>query len=96
MDGYDYYWQSLRYADNIAFACTNVIIREADDGSHWAYFRTNPTARVFENLLFNFGFMWIDIMNYFFYTPENVPQGDWGFFLFYTWGDFISRFFFNP
>jgi hypothetical protein len=40
--------------------------------------------------------MWMDIINYIFYNENTVPQGDWGFFLFYTFGDFVSRFFFNP
>lgn len=47
------------------------------------------------NLLYNFGYMWIDVMNYIFYNYTNVPQGDWAFFFFYTWGDFFMRFFFN-
>lgn len=48
------------------------------------------------NVLYGFGWMWVDVINYTFYNYQTVPQNDWGFFFFYTLGDFISRFFFNP
>lgn len=47
------------------------------------------------NLLYNFGFMWIDYTNYYFYNFESVPQNDWAFFFFYLVGDFGMRFLFN-
>ena len=39
--------------------------------------------------------MWVDYVNYYFYNPETVPQGDWAFFFFYQVGDFMMRFIFN-
>lgn len=47
------------------------------------------------NLLYNLGFMWVDAINYCFYTPETVPDNDWGFFTLYLIGDFIMRFFYR-
>jgi hypothetical protein len=47
------------------------------------------------NLLYNVGNMWVDGVNYCFYTPKTVPQGDWGFFTVYLIGDFIMRFFYR-
>jgi len=39
--------------------------------------------------------MWVDAQNYIFYNPETVPQGDWGFFVVYLFGDFFMRFFYR-
>lgn len=39
--------------------------------------------------------MWVDFVNYTFYNPDTVPQGDWAFFFFYQVGDFFMRFLFN-
>lgn len=47
------------------------------------------------NLLYNAGFMWIDGVNWWFYNPQTVPQGDWGFFTVYLVGDFVMRFFYR-
>ena len=47
------------------------------------------------NLMYNLGNIWIDIISYCFYTPNAVPQGDWGFFTVYLIGDFIMRFFYR-
>ena len=48
---------------------------------------------VLENLAYNLGFMWTDVINYIFFTPETVPDNDFGFFTIYLAGDFIMRFF---
>lgn len=44
------------------------------------------------NVLYNAGRQWVDVVNYVFYTPWTVPNGDWGFFFFYLIGDFGMRF----
>lgn len=48
-----------------------------------------------KNMLFNLGYFWVDAINYIFYTPETVPQGDWAFFTVYLIGDFLMRFFYR-
>jgi hypothetical protein len=45
--------------------------------------------------LYNFGAMWINYINYKFYNPETVPNGDWAFFFIYLLGDFSFRFLYN-
>lgn len=47
------------------------------------------------NLLYNAGNMWINAVHYCFYTPNTVPNGDWGFFTFYLIGDTLMRFFYR-
>ena len=44
------------------------------------------------NILYNLGFMWVDVINFLFYTPITVPNENWGFFFFYLLGDFTFRF----
>lgn len=46
-----------------------------------------------ENLLYNAGFMYTDAINYVYFTPETVPDGDFGFFTLYLAGDFVMRIF---
>ena len=48
---------------------------------------------IFENLAYNLGYMWTDAINYVYYTPETVPDNDFGFFTMYLAGDFLMRFF---
>jgi len=47
------------------------------------------------NLLYNAGYMFVDVQNYKFYTPKTVPGGDWAFFAVYLLGDFLMRFFYR-
>lgn len=47
------------------------------------------------NLLYNAGFMWVDAVNYWYFTPETVPWNDWGFFVWYLIGDFGIRIFYS-
>jgi len=48
---------------------------------------------VFENLAYNLGYMWTDVINYIYYTPDTVPDNDFGFFTVYLAGDFLMRIF---
>ena len=47
------------------------------------------------NLAYNAGYMWVDSVNYIYFTPETVPQQDWGFFVSYLVGDFVLRIFYH-
>lgn len=93
LDGYSTYHDSIAYADNIAYSCYNAFSTEID-GEHFSDLVKSPT-KIGENLLYNLGFMWVDFVNYTFYNPTTVPQGDWAFFFFYQVGDFFMRFLFN-
>lgn len=72
LDGYFYIWRSYQYTDNIAIACYNSYEQDIDAEhfeeifSAWWYIPVN--------LLYNFGFMWVDIINYYFYNYQTVPQ----------------------
>jgi hypothetical protein len=46
-------------------------------------------------LAYNLGSIWVDIQNWLFYTPETVPQGDWGYFIMYLFGNIVMSFFFR-
>ena len=48
---------------------------------------------VLENLAYNLGYMWTDVINYIYFTPDTVPDGDFGFFTVYLAGDFLMRIF---
>lgn len=59
--------------------------------TYWTALIADPTA-ILLNLLYNLGFMWVDAINFLFYTPVTVPNENWGFFFFYLLGDFAFRF----
>ena len=94
LDGYTQYHAAISYFDNIAFSCYNAFKNELGS-DHFSDLFSSPQTKIPINLLYNFGFMWIDFVNYTFYTYENVPQEDWGFFFFYLFGDFTFRFLYN-
>lgn len=48
-----------------------------------------------ENLLYNAGFMYVDAINYVFYTPYTLEDGDWAYFVSYLAGDFTIRLFYH-
>lgn len=93
LDGYDYYHKAFKFVDNIAFACYATFSDEIGI-DHITNLIANPTL-IITNFLYNFGMQWVDIQNYLFYNYKTVPQQDWGFFFFYTVGDFFMRFLFN-
>lgn len=77
MDGYDFYHEALKYADNISFACTNAYMNEIEQegsiyGTHFEQLFAEP-YRFYVNVLYNLGFMWMDIINYIFYNQNTVP-----------------------
>ena len=52
-------------------------------------------VNILVNLAYNLGFMFTDVINYYFYDPSTVPYGDWAFFLSYIMGDFVMRIFYH-
>ena len=83
----------LSYFDEIGMYCYWSFKTELTE----AYFTKLFTVwwEIPVNLLYNLGFMRVDAINYCFYTPNTVPDGDWGFFTVYLIGDFIMRFFYR-
>jgi hypothetical protein len=94
LDGYDYYHKSISYADNIAFSCYNAFSTEISVADLQELV-SSPLTGIPVNLLYNIGYMWVDVINYYFYNYTTVPQEDWAFFFTYTFGDFFMRFLFN-
>lgn len=39
--------------------------------------------------------MWVDVVNYVYFTEETVPDNDWAFFVSYLFGDFFIRIFYH-
>ena len=46
-------------------------------------------------MAYNAGYMWVDVVNYLYFTEETVPQNDWAFFVSYLVGDFAIRLFYH-
>ena len=90
-------FRSVRFFDNIGYSCEKAIKNELDEDWYAQYTEgtTEILTTVGVNLLYNVGYMWNDIVSLNNYTPATVPQGDWAFFVFYLFGDFVARIFVN-
>ena len=90
-------FRSVRFFDNIGYSCEKAIKNELDEDWYAQYTEgtTEILTTVGVNLLYNVGYMWNDIVSLNTYTPATVPQGDWAFFVFYLFGDFVARIFVN-
>ena len=87
------YHTGLAYLDEVGVYCRQSIsstLSLPEDLSP-----TTQAVNLVVNLLYNAGFMWVDAVNYLFYTPETVPDNDWAFFVSYLAGDFLIRFFYH-
>lgn len=71
IDGLQQYHDAIAYADNIAFSCYSAFSSEIN-ADHFQDLTSNWYS-VPVNLLYNFGYMWIDVVNYIFYNPLTVP-----------------------
>ncbi len=71
LDGFQQYHDAIAYVDNIGFSCYNAFASEIN-ADHFQDLVSNWYA-VPVNLLYNFGYMWIDVVNYIFYNPTTVP-----------------------
>lgn len=72
LDGYTQYHAAISYVDNIAFSCYNAFTKEIGS-DHFSNLISNFYTEIPINLLYNFGFMWIDFVNYTFYNYTSVP-----------------------
>lgn len=88
------YYSGIAYLDEVGVLCQEAVL-ETLDKTYWQDFAQNVISYVPVNLAYNAGFMWVDVINFIYYTPETVPQQDWGFFAAYIAGDFIIRFFYH-
>jgi hypothetical protein len=93
LSGYTSVHSAIGFVDNIGAACFNAFSAEISYEHMTTLF--DPWYTIPLNVVYNLGNMWVDVINYTFYTPETVPSGDWAFFLVYTIGDFLMRFVYN-
>jgi len=85
-DGFKLFDESLIY-------CADAIIQDLGIDYWNDMFRADHWYWWLENLAYNMGFMYTDVINYIYFTPETVPDGDFGFFTLYLAGDFLMRIF---
>ena len=93
LEGYTSMHDSFSFTDNIGLQCYYAFTTDLSS-SHFSNLFSNPKEFAI-NILYNLGYQWVDVQNWIFYTPETVPQGDWGFFIMYLFGDFMMRFFYR-
>ena len=85
------FYDGLKLFDEFGIYCMDAFVYDLGT-AYWENLFSEWWG-VFENLLYNLGFMWTDIINYIYFTPDTVPDGDYGFFTCYLIGDFLMRFF---
>jgi len=82
------------YLDEVGVKC-QVAISSTLTTTHWTNLFANPAVEFGKNLAYNAGYMWVDIVNYVYFTAATVPQNDWAFFVSYLLGDFSIRLFYH-
>ena len=88
------YYTGGTYLDEVGVKC-QVAITSTLDTSHWTALFADPAVEFGKNLAYNAGYMWVDIVNYVYFTAATVPQNDWAFFVSYLLGDFSIRLFYH-
>lgn len=88
------FYTSFGYLDEVGVLCADAILTTLGP-AHWTEFGQNWYTALPINLAYNAGFMWVDAINFIYFTPDTVPQNDWGFFVTYLIGDFALRFFYH-
>lgn len=96
------YYTAGTYLDEVGVLCQQAITASLSLEYWTELFGTNTNLGINNaliaipiNLLYNAGFMWVDYINWFYYTPATVPDEDWSFFVSYLLGDFIIRIFYH-
>jgi len=89
------YHRAGSYIDELGVKCTTALYVNALDKTYWNNFIATWYTSLSINLLYNAGFMWVDAINYIYYTPETLEDGDWAYFISYLIGDFSIRFFYH-
>lgn len=88
------YYNGGKYLDEVGVDC-QVAITSTLSPTHWTNLAANPAEEFGKNLAYNAGAMWVDAVNYVFFTAETVPDNDWAFFVSYLLGDFSIRLFYH-
>jgi hypothetical protein len=88
------YYKGLAFLDEVGVFCQQSITSTLST-AYWENLANTWYTAVPINLAYNAGYMWVDAINYVYFTPETVPQNDWGFFVSYLLGDFVIRIFYH-
>ena len=88
------YYTGGTYLDEVGVDC-QVAVTSTLDTTHWNALAANPPQEFGKNLAYNAGYMWVDVVNYLYFTAATVPQNDWAFFVSYLVGDFTIRLFYH-
>lgn len=85
LDGYTAIHDSLSFTGSLGNQCYYAFADQVTV-DHFQKQVAEP-AEIGINLLYNMGTIWVDIQNWIYYTPLTVPQGDWGYFVLYLFGN---------
>ena len=88
------YHRAGSYFDEMGVKCTSSINYTLGT-QYWIDFAAAWYTKLPVNLAYNAGFMWVDAINYIYYTPETLEDGDWAYFVSYLAGDFGIRLFYH-
>lgn len=88
------FYESFGYLDEVGIFCLDAFLEDLNQ-DYWTNLFANWYISIPVNLLYNAGFMWVDVINYIYYTPETVPDNDFGFFTIYLFSDFLMRIFYH-
>ena len=88
------YHRAGSYIDEMGVKCTSSIVGTLDT-AYWNSFFGAWYTKLPVNLAYNAGFMWVDAVNYIYYQPSTLEDGDWAYFVSYLAGDFSLRFFYH-
>lgn len=88
------FYESFAYLDEVGIFCLDAFLEDLN-GAYWNNLFAQWYINIPVNLAYNAGFMWVDLINYIYYTPETVPDNDFGFFTIYLASDFLMRIFYH-
>lgn len=59
--------------DEVGVLCTDSLTTTLGP-DHWSEFGKSWYTALFINLAYNAGYMWVDTINFIYFTPATVPQ----------------------
>lgn len=82
------------YLDEFGVFCQQSVTSTLN-ATYWSALFSSWYTKIPINLAYNAGFMWVDAVNYIYYTPDTLEDNDWGYFTSYLAGDFGIRIFYH-
>lgn len=72
MEKAEAFYKSFGYLDEVGVLCQESVTSTLSK-SYWKTFGENWYTMLFINLAYNAGFMWVDAINFIYFTPDTVP-----------------------